>query len=150
MSVATISHSTLKAPCQTGGFSLTEAIERNSAYVLSKVYTLGLNIIRNPVTIFCTTRWVAEMVINKCTEAYLEKNKLQKATLIKTAIKAFDFFGSFAIAWALLALGGIPFTIGHAITILYTNLLYSAFINLLNDSFGFPTMDALVQETENG
>lgn len=121
-----------------------DSVTKTSSYVSNKIYQIGIYLLRNPILLFCTTRWLSSIVAEKITDSYLEKNQLQKVILKKTCIKALEFFFNFALAWAVLAAVGTPLTLSHTITFIYTSLAYSAAIDLFFNLCDFsPAIDEI-------
>lgn len=85
--------------------------------------------------LFGGIRFVSQLPLIKLGTSCLNANHPQ-ATAAKTLAKALQFFGSYAIAWAMLALAGFTLTFTHVVALTVLSIVYEVGLSILMNCMG--------------
>lgn len=81
--------------------------------------------------LFGAVRYVSQIPLIMCGTKCLNANNPQASTAAKTLAKAIEFFGSYAIAWGILAAAGFSLTLSHVVTLTLMSIVTSIALHFL-------------------
>lgn len=86
--------------------------------------------------LFGATRFISQIPLMRFGIKYLNSQHPLATSSAKTLAKALQFFGSYAAAWAALALAGFVLTPSHVVTLTVLSVLYGVMLSVFLQCMG--------------